>query len=159
MPMPDTSPATGVRVSVSQQAPWLLPLSRRELHAALALMLARAPRPLPFSALEVTICRDSASAATNMRAMGRQGATNILSFPAPPPSVHEAMPACLLLNADAVRREALLYTQDVGRHSLHLLAHGLCHVLGYEHGPEMDALCDTLLACALPPQNGQSEAR
>ena len=152
--MPDSA-----RISVSQQAPWLLPLSRRELHTALALMLARAPHPLPFNALEVTICRDTTSAVTNMRAMGRQGATNILSFPAPPPSVHEAMPACLLLNADAVRREALLYTQDVGRHSLHLLAHGLCHVLGYEHGPEMDALCDTLLACALPPQNGQSEAR
>ena len=132
-----------MKIYVSQEAPWLLPLTNQDLHAAVACMLECAQAM--FHELELYVVRDGRMAQENLRCMGCQGATNILSFP---PA--EGMPATLLLCADATRREALLYGQDLGEHCLRLLAHGLGHVLGHDHGPEMDTLCEAMLsrACA-----------
>ena len=44
----------------------------------------------------------------------------------------------LLLSVDTLRREAFLYGQDETEHCVRLLAHGLAHIAGYDHGPEMD---------------------
>jgi len=55
----------------------------------------------------------------------------------------------LALSLDAVAREAFLYGQDPVEHGLRLLAHGLAHLAGYDHGPDMDAFADTALAAAL----------
>lgn len=51
----------------------------------------------------------------------------------------------LLLSLDCVGREAELYRQSPRDHCLRLLAHGLAHLAGLDHGPEMDALCDKFL--------------
>jgi len=44
----------------------------------------------------------------------------------------------LVLSLDTWRRECLLYGQKPVEHALRLLAHGLGHLAGYDHGPEMD---------------------
>ena len=86
--------------------------------------------------------------------MGCHGPTNVLSFP-----LDESLAETgdddapvqlggLVLSVDALHREALLYGQDVREHCLRLLAHGLGHLAGYDHGPEMDGLCEAMLSGA-----------
>ncbi len=48
----------------------------------------------------------------------------------------------LVLSLDTWRRECQLYGQEPVEHALRLLAHGLGHLAGYDHGPEMDAFTD-----------------
>lgn len=105
--------------------------------------------------VELRLVRDGEMAALNARHLGCAGPTNVLAFPesAPPVEVSDeafGLLGSLVLSVDAVHREALLYGQDEGEHCLRLLAHGLAHVLGYDHGPVMERLCARLLrACAV----------
>lgn len=54
----------------------------------------------------------------------------------------------LVFSVDTLHRETLLYGQDPEEHCLRLLAHGLGHLAGYDHGPEMDELCSEMLSAA-----------
>lgn len=71
-----------------------------------------------------------------MQHLGCHGPTNVLSFPGAP-----GMAGALLLSLDTLERECLLYGQEPCEHLLRLLAHGMGHLAGLDHGPEMDALC------------------
>jgi probable rRNA maturation factor len=51
---------------------------------------------------------------------------------------------CLALSADTLLRECFLYAQDAEEHCIRLLAHALAHLMGLEHGPEMDRLTGRL---------------
>ena len=62
---------------------------------------------------------------------------------APAPTEREYI-GSLALSVDTLRREAFLYGQPVDEHAVRLLAHGLAHLLGYDHGPAMDALTASL---------------
>lgn len=55
----------------------------------------------------------------------------------------------LVLSLDTWRRECLLYGQEPVEHALRLLAHGLGHLAGYDHGPEMDDFTEAALEAAL----------
>lgn len=96
-------------------------------------------------AVELFIVRDGHMARENLRCMGCQGPTNVLSFPGDAELAGE-----MLLSADALYRECLLYGQPPAVHLLRLLAHGMGHLQGLDHGPEMDACCERMLhaACA-----------
>ncbi|MDR3042771.1 MAG: rRNA maturation RNase YbeY [Desulfovibrio sp.] len=48
----------------------------------------------------------------------------------------------LVLSLDTWRRECRLYGQEPVEHALRLLAHGLGHLAGYDHGPKMDEFSD-----------------
>ncbi|MEG6504938.1 rRNA maturation RNase YbeY [Nitratidesulfovibrio sp. 1201_IL3209] len=52
----------------------------------------------------------------------------------------------LVLSLDTWRRECLLYGQEPVEHALRLLAHGLGHLAGYDHGPDMDGFTDAAQA-------------
>ena len=117
---------------------WLLPLNRRELALVLRIMLralagigTRAP-----GSLELHLLDDAAMSAANLRFMDCTGPTNVLSFPG-----GEELPGILLLSLDTLARECLLYGQDPTEHLLRLLAHGMGHLAGLDHGPAMDRLC------------------
>lgn len=134
---------------------WRLPLDVLALGQALAAMRQAACR---YSAsaparVELLLVRDGDMARYNRDAMGCTGPTNILSFP---PAEAEAdgreeygdlpeMPGSLILSVDAVCREAFLFRQQPREHLLRLLAHGMGHLCGLDHGPEMDSLCDKIL--------------
>ena len=109
---------------------WRLPFCRAELHRALSAML-RAAGSGPAE-LDLVLVRDAGMADYNLRYMGCHGPTNVLSFPI----------------VDTLHRETLLYGQDPEEHCLRLLAHGLGHLAGYDHGPEMDELCSEMLSAA-----------
>lgn len=140
---------------------WRLPFCRAELREALVAMLeAVGGGP---AELDLVLVRDAAMAACNARYMGCPGPTNVLSFPLDgelaetdaPDGPQALQLGSLVLSVDAVRREARLYGQDAGEHCLRLLAHGLGHLAGYDHGPEMDALCAEMLDAAKSWLNAQ----
>ncbi|MDR2488996.1 MAG: rRNA maturation RNAse YbeY, partial [Desulfovibrio sp.] len=55
---------------------------------------------------------------------------------------------CLALSVDTLLRECFLYGQNTDEHCIRLLAHGLSHLMGMDHGPEMDSLADRLAQSA-----------
>lgn len=131
---------------------WRLPFCRTELRRALAVML-RAAGSGPTE-LDLVLVRDAAMADYNQRYMGCHGPTNVLSFPidgqiaGPEDEDVPVQLGSLVFSVDALHREALLYGQEAEGHCLRLLAHGLGHLAGYDHGPEMDELCSEMLHAA-----------
>ena len=100
---------------------------------------------LPGASVDLTITSDAEIAIYNERFLGCAGPTNILSFP----SGCSGDLGALILSADTLERECILYGQPLREHSIRLLAHGLGHLLGFDHGPEMDALCEMMERAAL----------
>ncbi|GAB1409583.1 rRNA maturation RNase YbeY [Desulfovibrionales bacterium] len=84
------------------------------------------------------IVDDQAMAQVHSQFMGCCGPTNILSFPA----AEDTHLGDMILSADTLSREAFLYNQDTCVYTVRLLAHGLLHLMGYDHGPAMDALTE-----------------
>ncbi len=140
-------------IYVYNEASWQCPLHPATLTALLQAMYAFVCEE--DAALELHVVRDGAMAALNTQHMHSFGPTNILSFPAKqshasshtPSHVHTSStqpPHILVLSVDTWRRECLLYGQEPYEHLVRLLAHGLGHVLGYDHGEEMFALCELM---------------
>lgn len=114
--------------------------------------------------VDLHLTGDAEIADLNSRFLGCPGPTNILSFPAreapvdmpgeapgdlardcmeePAERGNAAYLGSLVLSAPACLREARLYNQTPHEHCLRLLAHGLVHLLGYDHGEEMDRLVE-----------------
>lgn len=140
----------GVRV-YSRQA-GRLPLCRQELIRCLCAMRQAVPGALP-EGVELFCLRDGEMAWENARQMGCAGPTNILSFPG-----GDGMAGTLLISLDTLYRECVLYGQTARRHMIRLLAHGMGHLQGYDHGPDMDALCTRMEGAALSCLAGAGEA-
>ena len=126
---------------------WLLPLDRRELGAALAAMLAAcgtASVPCTPPAVELHLVDDAAIGVANRRCLGCTGPTNVLSFPGGCDS-----PGTLLFSLDTLHRECLLYGQEPTEHTLRLLAHGMAHLCGLDHGEQMDMASQIFMDAAI----------
>ncbi len=78
----------------------------------------------------------------NDRDLRCSGPTNILSFPG---DRGERLGA-LMLSAVTMEREIVLYGQDPDVHAQRLLAHGMGHILGLDHGSVMESFCSCLEA-------------
>lgn len=118
-----------------------LPLNRAELPvllASIATVLETTPE-----AFDLELCDDTRIARLNAEHMGCKGPTNILSFPAEVPEFL----GDLVLSVHTLEREVFLYGQDPVEHTVRLIAHGLLHLMGYEHGSEMEAMTEAAVAC------------
>ncbi|MDQ7031496.1 MAG: rRNA maturation RNase YbeY [Desulfonauticus sp.] len=89
--------------------------------------------------LSVVLVDDVLSAELNQRYLHCLGPTNVLSFPGDGEFLGE-----LFINVAAVIRESFLYVQDRKEHFWRLTAHGVLHLLGYDHGYQMDTLTEEL---------------
>jgi probable rRNA maturation factor len=157
--MPDA-----ISLQNNRKAAWKSPFSRAECARLLRAMLDEAERP--GMAVELALLDDAAMEELNAASMGCAGPTNILSFPAGNAPGEGAAPGCLALSTDTLLRECFLYGQEADEHCIRLLAHGLSHLTGLDHGPEMEALSDRLERAAraalrrsageTPPQLGAS---
>ncbi|GFK95107.1 Endoribonuclease YbeY [Fundidesulfovibrio magnetotacticus] len=116
-----------------------LPLSRSELTP----LMERLMEALGLSGASVELrCVDDAEMARlNGEFLGLPGPTNILSFPAEDAERPDYLGE-LALGVDTLSREAALYGQEPREHLARLLAHGLLHLAGHEHGQVMDELTD-----------------
>lgn len=126
----------------------LAPLHWRQMRVALEAMLDVLTDSSLYGvhipiAVELFLLDDAAVAKANARHLDCVGPTNILSFPGGPDAS-----GVLLLSLDTLQRECILYGQDPAEHVVRLLAHGLGHLCGLDHCPDMDALCEQFMEAA-----------
>ncbi len=103
---------------------------------------------------EVTIrlVDEDESAAFNRTYRHKNGATNVLAFPAGlPKGMRSPLLGDLVICAPLVRREAAEQGKKLEAHWAHLTVHGTLHLLGYDHETEaqarsMEALETAILA-------------
>jgi probable rRNA maturation factor len=116
--------------------------------------------PAGRSAAELTIriVDEAEITALNMQYRGKDGPTNVLSFP------YEAMPGVdtellgdVVICAPVVARESIVQNKPLEAHWAHLVIHGVLHLLGYEHKQQDDAFrmesTETELLAGLGYQN------
>ena len=71
---------------------------------------------------------------------GRQGPTNVLSFPADlPEGLDLPLLGDIVVCVPVVRREAAEQAKALEAHWAHMLVHGTLHLLGYDHVNDNDA--------------------
>ena len=73
----------------------------------------------------------------NARFRGKDAATNVLSFPAPPTAAPHLGDVALAYGVCA--REAAEQGKRLHDHLSHLVAHGVLHLLGFDHGDDAEA--------------------
>ncbi|MBF0481786.1 MAG: rRNA maturation RNase YbeY [Desulfovibrionaceae bacterium] len=122
-----------------------LPLSRGELSGLCARLCAALD--LGRAAFELVIVDDAAIAALNLRFGGVDAPTNVLSFPGRRPGEPEYIGE-IALSAPAAYREAALYGQDPAEHLSRLIAHGLLHLAGFDHGEVMETKTERAVRAA-----------
>jgi probable rRNA maturation factor len=116
-----------------------LPLSRSELLPLLTAILECLE--LQDRDLSLQCVDDRQIAVLNETSLGCKGPTNILSFPASSDE-SETFLGELVLSIDTLTREIHLYGQEPREHLARLLAHGILHLAGYDHGEVMDSLTE-----------------
>lgn len=135
-------------------------MSRHELTELVLLILDSLG--MSGDSFSIKLVDDREIARLNEEYMGCSGPTNVLSFPASGESEADApdIDVCdesesgqgssvflgeLALSVDALSREVGLYGQPPVAHLARLLAHGILHLAGYEHGDSMYGLTDTVV--------------
>jgi len=104
-------------------------------------------------AIGVSLADDAAIAVLNLRWRGKDGPTNVLSFPSAPPPIAGSSHflGATVLAFESPAREAEGESRTFDDHLAHLVVHGLLHLLGYDHltddeAQEMEALESRVLA-------------
>ncbi len=85
----------------------------------------------------VLLAGDETLAELNQRFRGKPGPTNVLSFPAP----ESARPHLgdVAVAFGVCEREAADQGKRLGDHLMHLVAHGVLHLVGYDHETDAEA--------------------
>lgn len=144
-----TRPSQSVAIEVvTEEAGW-----RKAIRGCGALARGAAAAALAGAGrsggLSVLLAGDGRVAELNAAFRGRAGPTNVLSFPSP------ANPGDWLgdvaLALETCVREADLQGKPLAHHLQHLVAHGVLHLVGYDHetddeAAEMEALEAEILA-------------
>lgn len=106
--------------------------------------------------LTLLVIKDNDMIFYNKEQMQVYGPTNVLSFPEDDSNAiflglkevvikkNRTRLGTLILSIDTLLREAYVYGQNPHAHAVRLLAHGLAHLLGYDHGEDMWELTDFL---------------
>jgi rRNA maturation RNase YbeY len=69
----------------------------------------------------------------NLQYRGKDSATDVLSFPAPPVFRRQGLLGELVICTPVARRQAREYGHSLGRELEVLIVHGLLHLQGYDH--------------------------
>jgi probable rRNA maturation factor len=92
--------------------------------------------------VSILLTDDARIAALNALWRGKEGPTNVLSFPAPPAPLGaegELPLGDIVLGCETVTKEAAASHLTLTDHISHLLVHGLLHLVGYDHGDDREA--------------------
>jgi probable rRNA maturation factor len=111
---------------------WLAALPRAE-----ALALEAAEAATAEGGLAILLTDDATVAGLNQRFRGRAEPTNVLSFPAP--ANPEGHLGDIALAYGVCAREADEQGKPLAHHLQHLVAHGVLHLVGYDHQTETEA--------------------
>lgn len=141
MALPASAPPIAVDVVV-EAGDWPAAAELRRLaESAVARSLAAAAELAPAAEVCVVFTDDDRIRALNRRYRGRDAATNVLSFPAPPPVPGKLGPLLgdIVLARDTIVDEAAAAGLTIADHLTHLIVHGFLHLLGYHHDTDADA--------------------
>lgn len=95
--------------------------------------------------LTLRIVNEAESTALNETYRRKQGPTNVLSFPfQAPPEVDSPLLGDIVICAPVVLREAVSQDKTPEAHWAHLVAHGVLHLLGYDHDETQAAAMESL---------------
>ncbi len=93
--------------------------------------------------ISIVLDEDAHVAELNARYRGRQGPTNVLSFPGEDAAAarpgQAAMIGDIVIARQTLLREAAAQEKTPRQHFMHLLVHGILHLLGYDHQNEAEA--------------------
>ena len=95
--------------------------------------------PAGPGAVCVRFVDDDESADLNAAYRGKEGPTNVLSFPAEVDLPELRVWGDLVIAAPLVAREAQDQGKAVADHCAHLVVHGVLHLLGYDHQDAAEA--------------------
>jgi probable rRNA maturation factor len=90
-----------------------------------------------IGSIVVLLTSDDAVADLNQRFRDKPGPTNVLSFPAP--ANPERHLGDIALAYGVCAREAAEQGKSLAHHLQHLVAHGVLHLVGYDHQTETEA--------------------
>lgn len=117
-----------------EDAAWTTALPEAE---AVALRAARAALGEDGGGVAILLTDDATVADLNIRFRDKPGPTNVLSFPAPEnPEEHLGD---IALAYGVCAREAEEQDKPFAHHLQHLVAHGVLHLLGYDHLQDEEA--------------------
>lgn len=126
-----------------RKALWRFGLDERNLARLLERMrLALYEEGKSVDPVQLCFLNEREIADLNRQFLGCNGPTNVLSFPA-----NNGMPGNIFMAAEFILREARFYGQDRDEYLFRLVAHGLCHLAGMDHGEEMERLTEICLSC------------
>ena len=90
----------------------------------------------------VLLADDKVLKALNRQWRGKNKPTNVLSFPAAPAAPPKGAPKSLgdiALSYDTLAKEAKSAGKTIADHMMHLVVHGLLHLIGHDHEDEAEA--------------------
>lgn len=97
-------------------------------------VLQALPEDKTDAELTVRIVDEAEITALNRRYRGKDGATNVLSFPYEGiPGVDTALLGDIVICAPVVASEAVAQDKPLDAHWAHIVVHGVLHLLGYDH--------------------------
>lgn len=102
------------------------------VHAAFA-----ACQKAPCGLIAVLCTDDARMRELNRDFRGKDAATNVLSFPAPPSPAGSW--GDIALAYETLAREAAAQAKPLAHHLTHLVVHGTLHLLGFDHETETEA--------------------
>ncbi|CAN1534529.1 COG0319 Predicted metal-dependent hydrolase [Caulobacteraceae bacterium] len=121
----------GIDIEIEDEA-WSAALPNAE-----ALALEAAEAATAEGGLAILLTDDDTVADLNLRFRGKSGPTNVLSFPAP--ENREGHLGDIALAYGVCAREAAEQGKPLAHHLQHLVAHGVLHLVGYDHQTETEA--------------------
>ena len=84
--------------------------------------------------LTIRICDEAEIIELNQTYRQKTGSTNVLSFPADlPDEVNLPLLGDIVISAKVVEKEAEAQKKVLEAHWAHMVAHGVLHLLGYDH--------------------------
>ena len=97
-------------------------------------VLLALPEQKKDSELTVRIVDEAEMTALNHQYRGKDGATNVLSFPYEGiPGVATGLLGDIVICAPVVASEAVAQDKPLAAHWAHIVVHGVLHLLGYDH--------------------------
>ncbi|MEM6899482.1 MAG: rRNA maturation RNase YbeY [Pseudomonadota bacterium] len=88
-------------------------------------------------AVDVLLSNDDQLAELNKAWRGKAGPTDVLSFPADP--LERPFIGDIAVTIGVAERDAAQFGKPLDAHLIHLLVHGVLHLLGYDHGTDTQA--------------------
>lgn len=126
------------------------PKMKRKMEEAAAFAFLRAKKPKSFDGktleINILLTTDSAMKKLNHDYRGKNKPTNVLSFPQNLPA-QTGLLGDVALALQTIKKECKEQQKTLENHAIHLVVHGILHLLGYDHMRLKDAKTMENLEC------------